>query len=381
MLTLLTYITFVITSNVSKGETMKELESLRNEINLIDEKMANLFVERMKAVEQIANYKKQNGLPIFDNEREKVVLGQNACKVEDNVLREYYVSFLKEQMEISKKYQQRILSGMKVAYSGMEGAFAYLASKKLFSTSTLVGFDDFESAYKSVENGECDVCVLPIENSYNGEVGQVTELLFSGSLYVNNAIEFAVSQDLLAVNGARLEDITDVVSHPQALGQCDTFIKAHGFKTHEFDNTALSAKYVAELGNKNYGAIASSEAGEIFGLKVLQKNINQSRTNTTRFLVCSRVNNITSDEKNIRSILVFTVKNEAGTLLGAIEVFRKHNYNMISLRSRPRKDHLWQYYFYVEFEGNVNTKEGESLLNDLSISCDKIKVIGTYKPE
>lgn len=360
---------------------MKDLTEIRKEINKIDDEMAKLFVKRMEQIEQVAEYKKQHGIAVLDEKREEQVIRQNSARVENATIREYYTNFIRENMAISRAYQSRIIEGMKVAYSGTEGAFAYLASKKLFDTAKLIPYKSFDLAYKSVEDGECDACVLPIENSYNGEVGQVTELLFSGSLYVNTAVELEVTQDLLGVKGAKLEDITDVYSHNQAIGQCDLFIKEHNITAHEYVNTALAAKYVAELNQKNIGAIASREAGKLFGLNVLEKNVNLSKTNTTRFLVCTRKNNLeVKDEKSIRSILIFTVRNETGALASAIDIISKHNYNMVTLRSRPMKQHLWQYYFYVEFEGNINSEDGKNMLKDLTVSCDKIKVVGTYLP-
>lgn len=355
------------------------LDIARKKINEIDAKMAKLFVERMKAAEMIADYKMERGLAIFDSAREDEVIARNSLLVEDETIREYYVNFLRNNMAVSRSYQSRIMSGMKIAYCGTEGAFAHIAASKLYPTAEKVAFGDFKSAYCAVEKGECDLAVLPVENSYNGEVGQVTDLMFSGTLYVNRIMELAVTHDLLAVKGADPAGIKKVISHPQALAQCAKYIKKHSYSEQEFSNTALAAKYVAELNDPTVAAIASAEAAELFGLEVLDHDINTSRGNTTRFAVFSRVaNKRVANETGVHSILLFTVRNEAGALAKAIDVIGAHGFNMRTLRSRPMKELLWEYYFYVEAEGDVQTESGLTMMEDLGEFCDKLKFAGTY---
>ena len=357
----------------------KDLLKVRKEINEIDKEMADLFVRRMKAVEEVAEFKKERGLAILDEARENEVVRQNASLVEDDTIRGYYVNFLRDTMAVSRSYQGYLMNGMKVAYSGTEGAFAHIAANKLYPNAKKVAFSDFSSAYQAVEKGECDVAVLPVENSYNGEVGQVTDLMFSGSLYVNGMFDLPITQDLLAKDGARIENIREVVSHPQAFGQCAEYIKKHGFVCHEFANTALAAKWVADSDDMTIAAIGSREAAEIFGLTVLDHDINESKRNSTRFAIFSRVaNKRIAKDSGVHSILLFTVRNEAGALARAIDVIGQHGFNMRTLRSRPMKELLWEYYFYVELEGNIQSEEGTSLLESLGEFCDKLRFAGTY---
>ncbi len=358
---------------------MDLLEQARQIINDVDTEMAKLFVRRMEAAEMVATYKKEHGLPILDSAREDEVIRRGASRVENDELREYYVNFIKNNMAISRAYQSRLHNGMRVAYSGTEGAFAHIATRKLFPTAEKVAYNDFVAAYRAVEDGECDVAVLPTENSYNGEVGQVIDLMFSGNLYINSVLDLAVSHDLLVVPGTKKENIRSVLSHPQALGQCADYIRAHGWTPQEYGNTAMAARYVAKSGDTGVAAIASEEAAEVFGLEVLERNINASRSNTTRFAVFSRAENLQQGKRmGEHFVMVFTVKNEAGSLARAIDVIGQHGFNMRNLRSRPMKELLWQYYFYVEAEGNVHTEEGEAMLRDLGVFCDRLKVVGTY---
>ncbi len=361
---------------------MDSLQQARKRISEADAKIAELFCTRMKAAEQVGLYKKQHGLGIVDSAREKELIQHNAALIEDQTIREYYVRFLEQTIALSRDYQQRLMSGAKIAYSGTQGAFAHLATEKLFPTAQKIAYPDFVSAYRAVQNGECDTAVLPVENSFHGEVGQVTDLMFDGSLYVNSMIELAVSQDLLVVPGATAQDVREVVSHPQALGQCAAYIQQKGYITHEYTNTALAAKYVAQRQDKSVAAIASAQAAQLFGLCVLEKNINESANNTTKFAVFSRADNrYGAQEKGVHTILMFTVRNEAGALAKAVNIIGKYNFNMISLRSRNQKQLLWQYYFYAELEGNIHTQGAKEMLEELALYCDQVKIAGTFKKE
>lgn len=355
---------------------MNSLEKARETINRVDSEMAALFTERMRAAEQVAAYKKEHGLPITDAEREAAVIRNGAQQVDDPILREYYVRFIQETMALSRAYQSRLLEGMRVAYSGTEGAFAHIATGKLFPSAEKIGFPDFESAYRAVENGECDAAVLPVENSTNGEVGQVMDLMFSGGLFVNRMLDLPVTQDLLVKPGTAVEEIRTVISHPQALGQCAARIREMGWRTEEYPNTALAAKFVASTNDRTVAAIASAEAAEQFGLSVSERNLNASRSNTTRFAVFTRAEN--TQTSGTCSALMFTVRNEAGALARAIDVIGHYGFNMRTLRSRPMKELLWQYYFYVEAEGDLHSPDGQNMLRALAVFCDKLKPVGCY---
>ena len=360
------------------GATDK-LEKAREIINQVDREMAELFIKRMQAAEMVAEHKAERGLAILDSAREDAIIREGAKRIESPVLREYYIGFLKDTMKHSRAYQSRLMQGLRVAYAGTEGAFAHIACEELYPDALKIAYPDFKSAYLAVEEGECDICVLPTENSYNGEVGQVTDLMFSGSLYVNGMHELAITQDLLGVPGARLSDIKKVVSHPQALGQCKDYITQGGFECEEYSNTALAADMVARLGDKSVAAIASKKAAEKFGLSVIDHDINAVRNNTTRFAIFSRVSNASSAKSpDLHSILLFTVRNEAGALAKALDVIGSFGFNMRTLRSRPMKELLWEYYFYVETEGNIQTDRGQDMLGALEVFCDKLKFAGTY---
>ena len=356
---------------------MDKFQTARKMINEIDAKMSELFCKRMEAAKLVAEHKQEHGLPIFDAVREQAVIEKNSKMVEDDEIRSYYINFLKYNMKLSRQYQHMLISGMKVAYSGVEGAFAHIAAGKIFPDANLVPYSDFDSAYKAVVAGECDCAVMPIENSYAGEVGQVLDLMFGGSLYINGVYDLEVSQNLMGLPDSKLSDIREVVSHQQALMQCADFIKKNGFEQIQATNTAIAAQRVAEGGDKSVAAIASRETAELYGLKIIEKDINESNFNTTRFAVFSRAENTDKAAGN-NFLLLFTVSHVAGALAKAINVIGDHGFNMRVLRSRPVKDSNWQYYFYVEAEGNVNSDEGKNMLSDLKEYCEQLKVVGNY---
>lgn len=355
-----------------------KLEEARKIIDETDSLIAELFVKRMRAAETVYNYKKEHGLPILDAKREAAVIEKNSALIEDEVLKEYYIDYQKHMMSLSRSYQQRMQSGLRVAYSGVEGAFAHIAAGRIFPDAERVSHKDFKSAYEAVERGECNAAVLPIENSYAGEVGQTIDLIFSGNLYINGIYELEVHQNLLGIPGSSVEDVKKVISHPQALSQCRDYIKMRGFDSEEMSNTALAAKMVAEAQDSSLGAIASVETAELYGLKVLEASINKSGENTTKFAVLSKIK--ASSPSLVNTVLTFSVKHEAGSLANAVGIIGKYGYNMTALRSRPMQKHSWEYYFYVEIEGSTDTENGARMLAELEKVCDRLKVAGSFAP-
>lgn len=361
---------------------MNKLEEARKSINEIDREMAALFVRRMEAAKLISEYKTERGLPILDQSRENELIARNSEFVEDEILRSYYVNFLKDTMSISRRYQQMLQQGLSVAYSGVEGAFANIAAKNIFPSANQIPFGDFVSAYNAVVNGDCNCAVLPIENSYAGEVSQVIDLMFQGTLYINGIYDLEITHNLLGLPNSDITDIKTVISHPQALEQCSKYIKKHDFETISAGNTAAAAQNLIEKGDKTVAAIASRDTAELYGLKILESRINESSTNTTRFAVFSRSESLPDYKETGRQfIMVFTVRDETGALAKAINIIGDCGFNMRTLRSRPMKELMWKYYFYVEADGNVYSESGKRMMRELSEYCDHLRIIGSFPHE
>ncbi len=352
----------------------------RAKIGEIDKQIASLFEERMIAARDVAEYKRVNGVPIEDLVRETQLLENNSKLINDDEIRSYYINFQKKTMKLSKEYQRKLNDGMRVAFSGVKGAFAELAVKRIFPDASPIACSDFKAAYRAVENGDCEIAVLPIENSYEGDVARVMDLTYFGSLFINGVYDMAVEQHLFSTKDADSNTIKTVISHPQALGQCAEFIEEKGYETKEAVNTAVAAQMVANEGDNSLGVICSLESGHEYGLKLIDRKINKNSQNTTRFAVFSRVPRDYSADQN-HFIVLFTVRDEAGSLGKAISVFGECGYNLKALKSRPSKDVIWNYYFFLEGDGHLTEEKEKEMTNKLSKVCTNVRLVGKYAKE
>ena len=285
---------------------------------------------------------------------------------------------------------------MKIAFSGIKGAYAETAAKITFPGEEIIPYSSFSRAYKAVSDGKCDYGILPIENSYAGDVSQVLDLLYFGNLNIVKVVEMPIKHCLLGINDADINNIKKVYSHPQALEQCKNYIENAGYEIEAMSNTAMAAKAVAMGIDATIAAIAGKETAKLYGLSVLDSDIGDSPDNTTRFAtICPRSKYLratkclfgglgTSDTQDSKSTtqefsLVFTVKDEAGALAKAVTAIGKRGFNMKSIQSRPSKKISWSYYFYVECEGDIEKENGKLLLQDLKECCENIRVIGNYE--
>ena len=164
---------------------MEDLKKIREKITDIDNRMAGLFEARMQQVAKVAEYKRQNGLPIYDPKREAEVIAKGEARVENPEIKPYYGQFLQDMMAVSRRYQARLLEGLRVAYCGTEGAFAHIAASHIFPMGQKIAYSGFPKAYEAVVSGACDCAVLPVENSFAGDVDQVNDLMFTGPLHIN----------------------------------------------------------------------------------------------------------------------------------------------------------------------------------------------------
>lgn len=266
---------------------------------------------------------------------------------------------------------------VRIAYNGEPGAFADIAARTLCPDAVTVPFKSFKSAYAACESGECDYALLPLENSYGGDVGQVMDLCFFGGLRMIRIHAQPIVQNLLTVPGTKLSDIRTVTSHPQALSQCQDFIEKLSLTSKEAVSTSTAAKAVAEAGDRSVAAIGSTAAAETFGLEVLCPHINDVGSNTTRFALLSREDELPEAPEG-HFVLLFTVKDSAGSLGEAVTVIGKHGFNLKSIRSRPTKELVWNYYFLAEGDGDVRSPDGRAMLEELNGCCKSVRVLGAF---
>lgn len=265
------------------------------------------------------------------------------------------------------------MNKQKIAYSGIRGAYAETAAQLCFPDCEGVPCAGFAAAYEAVDGGKCSAAVLPLENSFAGDVAEVLDLAYAGKLYVTAVADVKISHSLLGTCGAKLSDIKSVISHEQALWQCAGFLHSRGWVQTAVSNTAVAAEIARNKGDISLGVIAGRRAADIYGLDVLAENINDSAANTTRFAVFARQPNT----RGRHFIMFFTVKNQPGTLVRALSVISEHGINLRALKSRPAKTNNWEYYFYVEGEGDIECLE-DNLSEALKKVCTGVKIVGRF---
>ena len=353
---------------------MNKLENARKQINHIDKEMAELFEKRMQALEDVVDYKLSNQMPVLDSSRERELIDKNMKYIKDCKYKDSYVSFLHHMLEVSKGYQKQIINRDIIAYQGTYGAFSYIASTKIFENHTYCSYPTFEEVFKAVEKQEVSYGVIPFENSFTGEVGEVSDLLREYDVYIIDTYDLKVDQNLLGKKGTTTQTIKKVYSHPQAISQSSQFLKGRGYELLPYPNTALAAKFVSEQTCNDIAAIASKETAALFGLDILEANIHTSGENTTRFIVIS--NHLRAQGTDFQ--IMFTTKNETGALAQAINLIAAYGFNMESIKSRAIPNEPWSYYFHVELEGELESKQTKEMLGKLEDICTDIKILGSY---
>ena len=360
---------------ISKGDNVKQLEEVRQEIDEIDAQLAKLFEKRMQAANEVAQYKMENDMPVFDPVREKVVIQKSKEQIHDESLKEDYGAWIQKLMDISKKRQRQMMSANTVAYCGIEGAFAHSVTTRLFPDADQKACKSFDEVFEAVCANEAVYGVLPLENSNSGLVGEVMDGLLNYPIYIHQVVDERIEQCLLGTKEATLSDIKWVYSKDQALWQSKDFLDRLHVETIAYPNTALAAQYVAQQNDKTKAAIGSKENASLYGLNILAENIELDSSNTTRFLVISTKEN---EQLGDYCSLLISVNNTVGSLAKAINVISAFGLDMDCLQSRPRKGHPFEYFFYIQADGKTNRENLEACLQALRPVCLINKWLGSY---
>ena len=265
----------------------------------------------------------------------------------------------------------------KVVYQGVEGAYSHIVTKKLFPDINIENVNTFEDAIKEVLDGNALYCVVPIENSSAGIVTDVYDLLLKKDVVIVAEYDLHISHCLLGTKDADIEDIKTVYSHPQALMQCASYLREHtDWSQVSFLNTAVSAKKVKDDNSKAQAAIASELSANIYDLKILDRSINRNSNNTTRFVVLSK-EKIFSDSSNKLS-LILELPHEKGMLYNILGIFVLNGLNLVKIESRPIPEKTFEYRFFIDIEGNLNSPNVSNVLEILKEKVPFLKVLGNY---
>lgn len=376
---------------------MLDLQQCRNEIDRIDSEIVRLFEERMKVCEAVAEYKIHTGKKVLDPEREKSKL-ESLCQKAHSEFNAMGIQELFQQiMAISRKRQYQLLTengienperfhmvkklpmkNVNVVFQGVEGAYSYAAMRAYFHDGiNSYHVKTWRDAMEEVAGGRADYAVLPIENSTAGIVADIYDLLAEYRQVIVGEQIIRVDHVLLGVPGATLSDIRQVYSHPQGLAQCKTFLEANPqWKTVEEANTAGAAKRVCEEQDKTRAAIASREAGEVFGLEILAENICPNEKNSTRFIIVAKDPVYVEDAGKIS--ICFELPHSQGTLYNMLSHIIYNGLNMTKIESRPIPGKTWEYRFFVDFEGNLRESAVINALRGLEAEANFLLVLGNY---
>ena len=374
-----------------------ELSDYRKELDSIDAQMLELFKQRMNTVRGVAEYKKENKLPVLQQGREREILAAAAAGAGEE-LEDYARTFFATLMDVSRSYQERltakggvisetITDALKstppifpkhgtVACQGVEGAYSQIAACKLFDVPDIAFFETFEGVMRAVRDGFCEFGVLPIENSTAGSVNAVYDLLAQFDFHIVRSLRLKIDHNLLVKPGTKLADIREVYSHGQAIAQCAGYIEGHNLHASKYPNTAMSAEMVASSERTDVAAIASRSCAALYGLEVLEPNIQDSDNNYTRFVVISREPRVYPGAN--RTSLMITTANEPGALYRVLERFYALNINLIKLESRPIPGRDFEFMFYFDLDCPFGSKALDDLLDSIDDVCESFTYFGSY---
>lgn len=366
-----------------------DLKELRCQIDDIDKEILTLFSKRMQLCEDVARYKKENNLPIFQNDREAEVIRKIRERSSEH-LADSSEALFSSIMDISKCLQQQKIFGSgeyknhspllisentKIACQGTDGANSQAAAKQFFGDKPVTFYHNFEDVFKAVESGKMDFGVLPIYNSTAGSVTQTYDLMKKYSFYIAKTITLRIKHCLAVKKGTLISEIQAVYSHPQALAQCSHFIHENKFKQVSYENTATAAKYVAES-NEKIAAVCSPECAKLYGLEIIAEDISDSSPNFTRF-ICISKNFIKTENADIISVML-TIPNEKGSLYRLLAKFFANGLNLKRLESRPLADGSFNVSFYLDFEGSLSDFRTSSILKALETELDDFRFLGNF---
>jgi len=349
------------------------IEDLRKKIDEADAEIAKLIAERIRVAEEIGREKKKLGKQIEDAEREKWVL-ENI----KGIARKESIS----QEDMETIYRQIItackgVQGTLVAFQGEIGAYSEEAAFRFFGSSIHTKpCESLDDVFKVVEQGEVQFGVVPIENSLEGSISRVYDLLLDSDLKVCGEMELRITHCLIANPVTRLDLIRKVYSHPQALGQCQTFLKRLDCELIPTYDTAGSVKMIKEQGIMDGGAIASMRAAEIYGMEIIAREIEDNPNNFTRFFILSKQDSPPSG--NDKTSIVFSVRHRSGALFEFLRELATRNINLTKIESRPTRQKPWEYNFYLDFEGHWKDKAPQEALDNLKNTSVFVKVLGSY---
>lgn len=378
-----------VTIHMEKDGYQEKLLEIRGEIDAIDEKLLPLFLQRMNCSERVAEIKRGVGIPVYAPKREQEILDRVAERA--GAYGPSAKALYSAMMAVSRARQHQLLEGgeelrrlektarrtlpapSRVVCQGVEGAYSHKAANMLYPQAPIAFVPDFRQVFAAVEEEPESLGVLPVENSAAGSVTAVYDLILQYRFYIVGAVDVKVEHCLAAAGEG---PVRRVVSHPQGLSQCGEYIKAHGLETVEYSNTAAAAQFVAQERPAGTAAICSEEAAEKYGLKILERGIQNEKNNTTRFVVISKEPLLPEDATKIS--LCFSLPHTTGSLYNVLERFAVCGLNLTKIESRPIPGSAFEYDFYLDFTGCLHHPQTLALICALHDELPRFSFLGNY---
>lgn len=378
---------------------MMDLTDVRTRIDRIDDEILELFSKRMQLAHDVAQSKIETGKAVFDPARERAKLVDVASKAPEGQ-KNQAVALFSLLMSMNKASQLRIINSraassrsqkMRASFlpvecafpsmatvccQGVEGAYSQIAACKVFSIPDITFAPTFEGVFRAVSDGTCEFGVLPIENSTAGSVNAVYDLLGAYGCSIVRAVRLKINHNLLVRPGVDLADIREVISHSQALNQCASYLERLGVATTVCENTARAAELVAQSGRTDLAALSSRSCAELYGLSILERNVQDSQANYTRFVVISRESAIYPGAD--RSSIQLTLKSEPGALYRVLERIYALNIDLVKLESRPVPGSDFEFTFYFDLACPAVSPAFSTLLDSLEDVCSDMTYFGSY---
>ncbi|GFH90661.1 P-protein [Lachnospiraceae bacterium] len=374
-----------------------ELTELRDKIDVIDKQIVELYEKRMEISRQVAEYKIGTGKKVFDKEREEEKLRKVRAMAHNEFNSHGIVELFEQIMSMSRKLQYKMLTEKgsmgrlpfievdtldkekaRVVFPGAEGAYTQEAMLEFFGKDVnCFHVDTFRDAMIAIDEGSVDYAVLPIENSTAGIVNEIYDMLVEFENYIVGEQIIRIEHCLMAVPGTKIDEIRTVYSHPQSLMQSSRYLQEHAsWKQISMNNNAFAARKVAEDMDGAQAAIASAHAAETYGLEILEKGVNRSSTNSTRFIVVTNRKIFLRDAGKVS--ICFEVPHESGSLYHMLSHFIYNNLNMNKIESRPLEDRNWEYRFFIDFDGNLADEAVKNALRGLREEARNLRILGNY---
>ncbi len=373
---------------------MSSIDDLRKKLDEIDHSILDALARRRKAVEEVVRLKDQDADFVRDLDREENLLADRLDRGRRLGLDGWFVTrIFREILENSLRMQKDFLlasrnpdqSGeiISVGYQGTEGAYSHEAARKHFGSRGAEvlyrGYDSFRELLEAAESGECDYAVQPIENTTAGSINEAYDLLNRMPLFIVGEEVIPIEHCLVGLADVPLARIRRIFSHPQALAQCSEFLAGLSHcKVESHADTAMAVAMVRDAGDESLAAIASDDAARHYGLSVLRRDVANQRENFTRFVIVAK--EVIDHDVRIpcKTSLILATGHKEGALMNCLNVLHHHKLNMTKLESRPRLNVPWEYYFYIDFEGNASDKNVQQALHDLTAEVSYLKVLGSY---